>query len=100
MDFEWDEKKRRQTLQERGLDFRGRPPPVRWAADLQLSVATRRRGSGRQRWSYRSRPVAVVWVERNGICRIISIGEQGMRRKRSFVRYTADELSKLNTETD
>src|SRR5271169_5779728 len=23
-----------------------------------------------------------------------------MRRKRSFVRYTADELSKLNTETD
>ena len=66
MDFEWDEKKRLQTLQERGLDFRdarhlfdGRPifsyPSPREGEDRVVSVGVIER-----------RPVAVVSVERNG----------------------------------
>jgi uncharacterized protein len=84
MDFEWDEKKRLQTLQARGLDFRdarhlfdGRPifsyPSRREGEDRVVSVGVVER-----------RPVAVVWVERNGICRIISMRRARDAEERKF----------------
>ena len=77
MQFEWDEVKRQRTLEERGLDFRdarhlfdGRPlysyPSRRGDEDRIVSVGTLER-----------RCFAVVWMQRLGARRIIS-----MRRAR------------------
>jgi len=77
VEFEWDETKRLRTIEERGLDFRdarhlfdGRPvysyPSPREGEDRIVSVGLIER-----------RPIAVVWLERDGVCRIIS-----MRRAR------------------
>jgi uncharacterized DUF497 family protein len=77
MVFEWDENKRLSTLAERGLDFRdarhlfdGRPlysyPSPREGEDRTVSVG-----------SLAGRMIAVVWTDRDGSCRIIS-----MRRAR------------------
>ncbi|HXQ50950.1 MAG TPA: BrnT family toxin [Stellaceae bacterium] len=77
MDFEWFESKRLRTLKERGLDFRdarhlfdGRPiytyPSSREGEDRFVSVGL-----------LEHRFVAVVWMERDGALRIIS-----MRRAR------------------
>ena len=77
MTFEWNEAKRQLTLQERGLDFRdarqlfdGRPlysyPSPRADEDRVVSVG-----------SLEGRCVAVVWMQRAGSRRIIS-----MRRAR------------------
>ncbi len=77
MQFEWDETKRRKTLEERGLDFRdagqlfdGRPlysyPSPRGDEDRIVSV-------GR----LEGRCIAAVWMQRPGARRIIS-----MRRAR------------------
>jgi len=71
MQFEWDERKRLQTLQQRGLDFRhtrhlfdGRPvsscPSPREGEDRVVSVGLIER-----------RPIAVVWMHRDGTYRII-----------------------------
>jgi hypothetical protein len=77
IEYEWDENKRRRTLDERGLDFRdarhlfdGRPllsyPSPREAEHRLVSVGL-----------LEGRGVAVVWMERAGARRIIS-----MRRAR------------------
>jgi uncharacterized DUF497 family protein len=77
MEFEWFEDKRLRTLKDRGLDFRdarylfdGRPiytyPSSRAGEDRFVSVGL-----------LEHRFVAVVWMERDGALRIIS-----MRRAR------------------
>jgi uncharacterized DUF497 family protein len=86
MRFEWFEAKRERTLAERGLDFRdarhlfdGRPlysyPSPRGEEARIVSV-----GLLEQRW------VAVVWMDRAGVRRIISMrrarhGEQALYRQ-------------------
>lgn len=78
MDLEWDENKRLSTLAERGLDFRdawrlfdGRPlysyPSPREGEDRIVSIGL-----------LNDRIVAVVWIDRHGWRRIIS-----MRRARN-----------------
>jgi uncharacterized DUF497 family protein len=77
MDYEWDEEKRIRTLHDRGLDFRdasrffdGRSlisyPSSRSGEDRFVSVGF-----------LEQRLIAVVWMERGGARRIIS-----MRRAR------------------
>jgi uncharacterized DUF497 family protein len=77
MNFEWDENKRRRTLDERGLDFRdarhlfdGRPifgyPSPHENENRVVSVGV-----------LEGRCIAVVWMQRDAVQRIIS-----MRRAR------------------
>jgi uncharacterized protein len=77
MDFVWDETKRVRTLRERGLDFRDTHylfddgplysyPSPREGEDRVVSIGL-----------LEQRLIAVVWMERGGACRIIS-----MRRAR------------------
>jgi uncharacterized DUF497 family protein len=77
MDFGWNENKRLCTLTDRGLDFRdarhlfdGRPlcsyPSPRDGEERIVSIGI-----------IEHRLIAVVWMERDGACRIIS-----MRRAR------------------
>jgi uncharacterized protein len=84
MDFEWDEAKRLRAIEERGLDFRdarylfdGRPiysyPSPRGDEDRIVSVGP-----------VEERLIAVVWVERNGTCRIISMRRARDAEKRRF----------------
>jgi uncharacterized DUF497 family protein len=84
MDFEWDETKRLRTIEARGLDFRdarhlfdGRPlysyPSPRDEEDRIVSVGPLQR-----------RLIAVVWMERKGICRIISMRRARDAEERKF----------------
>ena len=74
MGYEWDENKRQTTLEARGLDFRDarhlfdvRPlysyPPPRDEEHRLVSVGL-----------HEGRCIAVVWTERAGARRIISMG--------------------------
>jgi uncharacterized DUF497 family protein len=83
-DFEWDETKRLRTIEERGLDFRdarrlfdGRPlysyPSPRDDEDRIVSVG-----------SIERRLITVVWMKRNGICRIISMRRARDAEERKF----------------
>jgi len=84
MDFEWDEAKRLRTIEERGLDFRdarqlfdGRPiysyPSPRADEDRMVSIGSLER-----------RLIAVVWMERNGVRRIISMRRTRDAEERRF----------------
>jgi uncharacterized DUF497 family protein len=84
MDFEWDEIKRLRTLRERGLDFRdarllfdGRPlysvPSSRFGEDRVVSIGL-----------LEQRSIAVVWTERNGAYRIISMRRARDAEERKF----------------
>jgi uncharacterized protein len=84
MDFEWDETKRLRTLRERGLDFRdarllfdGRRlysyPSLRFGEDRVVSIGL-----------LEQRLIAIVWTERNGACRIISMRRARDAEERKF----------------
>jgi uncharacterized DUF497 family protein len=84
MDFEWFESKRLWTLNDRGLDFRdcrhlfdGRPlysiPSPRDGEDRFISV-----GLLGQRF------IAVVWMERDGARRIISMRRARRGEERAY----------------
>jgi uncharacterized protein len=84
MDFEWDETKRLRTLRERGLDFRDAHrlfdsrrlysyPSSRFGEDRVVSIGL-----------FERRLVAVVWVERNGARRIISMRQARDAEERKF----------------
>jgi uncharacterized DUF497 family protein len=84
MEFEWDETKRLRTLRERGLDFRdarqlldSRPlysyPSSRFGEDRVVSIGL-----------LEDRLIAVVWVERNGVRRIISMRRARDAEERKF----------------
>jgi len=84
MDFEWDETKRLRTLHERGLDFRdarrlfdGRPlysyPSLRFGEDRVVSIGL-----------LEHRLIAVVWTERDGARRIISMRRARDAEERKF----------------
>jgi uncharacterized protein len=84
MDFEWDETKRLRTLRERGLDFRdarllfdGRRlysyPSLRFGEDRVVSVGL-----------LEQRLIAIVWTERNGAYRIISMRRARDAEERKF----------------
>jgi uncharacterized protein len=84
VDFEWDETKRLWTFQERGLDFRddrhlldGTPlysyPSARDGEDRIVSVRLLER-----------RLIAVVWMERDEIYRIISMRRARDAEERKF----------------
>lgn len=82
--FEWDEAKRLRTLRERGPDFRdarllfdGRPfysyPSLRFGEDRVVSIGL-----------LEQRLIAIVWTERNGAYRIISVRRATDAEERKF----------------
>jgi uncharacterized protein len=83
MYFEWDEMKRLRTLRERGLDFRDARPLF----DGRALYSYRRcawRGPRRKHRVLEQRLIAVVWTERNGACRIISMRRARDAEERKF----------------
>jgi uncharacterized DUF497 family protein len=82
--YEWDENKRLATLKERGLDFRdaprlfdGRPlytyPSPRGDEHRQVSVGLL------ANWL-----ISLVWMDRDGVRRIISMRRASNAQKRQF----------------
>ncbi|WP_375403677.1 BrnT family toxin [uncultured Sphingomonas sp.] len=74
MDISFDPVKRAETLRERGLDFLDAPKVFAsrsiTADDLRIDYGERRQVT--YGWLDEF-AVAVVWVERNGACRVISM---------------------------
>jgi len=82
--FEWDESKRLRTLKERGLDFRD--APRLFDGRPLFSYPSPRRGERRfvsvallASWL-----VTVVWIDRDGVRRIIPMRRAGNAEEKQF----------------
>jgi uncharacterized DUF497 family protein len=84
-EFEWDEKKRLSTIEKSGVDFRIVAP---WLLEPHLEAPSPRSGEPRIQaiCGSKGRTVVIVYVVREGRCRIISAwpadrNEQGKYRQ-------------------
>ncbi|MBM1309422.1 BrnT family toxin [Sulfitobacter mediterraneus] len=87
MDIEWDEQKRERTLAERGVDFAD-VEHLEWP--LALTREDSRNNYGERRFvtlgPIRGRLCVLVWCERNGAMRIISLRKANQRERRAYDR--------------
>ena len=85
MELEWDEDKRRRTLQERGLDF----ADIAFIDEASLvSVQDTRRDYGETRFSsfayLNGRLINFCWTRRAGRIRIISMRKANDREQQNY----------------
>lgn len=80
MKIEWDENKRAQTLNERGLDF-ANVAFLEWGKALTLQDT--RKNYGEPRYitygRIKDRLCVLAWTERNGVMRIFSLRKANAR---------------------
>ena len=83
VEFEWDEAKRKDTLEKRGIDFASMTN-FEWATALIRSSDRR----GESRWAaigyMGSRLCHVVYAERRGRCRVISLRRANSLERREY----------------
>ena len=91
MIFEWDEQKRCENLRKHGLDFRDCGAVFRWHT---VTVADERFAYGEERWRtfglLRDRVVVVIYVQRGGAFRIISMRKARLYEQTFFFESFAD----------
>jgi uncharacterized DUF497 family protein len=87
VDIEWDEQKRERTLAERGVDFAD-VEHLEWP--LALTREDSRNNYGERRFvtlgPIHGRLCVLVWCERNGAMRIISLRKANQRERRAYDR--------------
>ncbi len=87
MDIEWDEQKRERTLAERAVDFAD-VEHLEWP--LALTREDSRNNYGERRFvtlgPIHGRLCVLVWFERNGAMRIISLRKANQRERRAYDR--------------
>lgn len=95
MEFEWDEKKNQENIRKHGFDFSDAQELFtgRWpflvAADEQADIEEERwRGIG----VIRGRVAVVVFTERSGVIRFISLRKANQEERRAYEKAVKDEL--------
>lgn len=85
MELEWDERKREETLRERGLDFAS-VAEVDW--DAALTIEDQRTDYGEARFvslvPIEARLCVVAWCMRGGRLRVISLRKANDRERKRY----------------
>ena len=96
MDFEWDEKKRRENLRKHGLDFRD--APILFGGPMLVHIDTRA-DYGESRWIgigiIETICAVVAFTERNNgkTIRIISLRKALTHERKTFEKTIKDRLA-------
>ncbi|HET7413861.1 MAG TPA: BrnT family toxin [Pararhizobium sp.] len=85
MELEWDENKRKQTLEERGLDF---ADVIRFEFEQAMTLPDRRKDYGEERFNSMGYLDGVLcnvcWTTRNGRFRVISLRKCNERERTKY----------------